>query len=236
MAKQETKAKPRAAEATASGVEELIKRLRHDGVEAGRQEAERIIKDAESRANWLVNQANDQAEELLAKAHKETDRFRASAQEALQVAARDAVLQMKDQLTQQFSDEIGRLVGGEMERAVVLEKLIMEVAGQVRDRAGLDDEDKVEILLPESAMELMELREDPEEMRHGELSRIVIEIAGNMLREGVSLTPSGQTTDGIRIRLSDKQIEIDLSSEAIAAHLLEHLLPRFRALLEGMVY
>ena len=40
----------------------------------------------------------------------ETQRFRASAEEALQVAARDAVLQMKDQLTQQFSDEIGRLV------------------------------------------------------------------------------------------------------------------------------
>lgn len=236
MAKEQTDAKPRQAKTTASGVDELIKRLRHDGVEAGRQEAERIIDDAESRANWLVNQAEGQAEQMLAKARDETERFRASAREALQVATRDAVLQMKDQLTQQFSDEIGRLVGGEMERAVVMEKLIMEVAGQVRDRATLDDEENVEILLPESAMELMELREDPEEMRHGELSRLVIEVAGHLLRDGVTLTPSDRITDGIRIRLTDKQIEIDLSSDAIAAHLLEHLLPRFRALLEGMVY
>ncbi len=224
------------AEITASGVEELIHRLRHDGVEAGREEAQRIIQDAEARVNWLVEQAKAEADQLLADARKETDRFRTSAEEALQVAARDAVLQMKDQLTQQFSTEIGRLVRGEMEHAALLERLILEVAGQVRERAGLDEEGQVEILLPEAAMELAELREHPEELRHGELSQLVIEVAGNMLRHGVTLRPSGRVKDGIRIRLTEKQIEIDLSSDAIAKHLLAHLLPRFRALLEGMVY
>lgn len=226
----------RKAEITASGVEELIRRLRDDGVEAGREEAQRIIQDAEARVNWLVEQAKAEADQLLADARKETDRFRASAEEALQVAARDAVLQMKDQLTQQFSTEIGRLVRGEMEHAALLERLILEVAGQVRQRAGLDAEGQVEILLPEAAMELAELREHPEELRHGELSQLVVEVAGNMLRQGVTLRSSSRVKDGIRIRLTDKQIEIDLSSDAIAKHLLEHLLPRFRALLEGMVY
>jgi V/A-type H+-transporting ATPase subunit E len=224
------------AEATASGVEELIHRLRHDGVEAGREEAARIVEEAEQRANWLVEQARAEADELVADAQKETERFREAAKEALQVAARDAVLQMKDQLAQQFSNEIGRLVRGEMEHAVSLERLILEVAGRVRAEAGLDDAAQVEILLPEGARDLADLREDPEELRHGELSRFVVEVAGNMLRQGVTLTPSKQIKEGIRIRLTDKQIEIDLSSEAIAKHLLEHLLPRFRALLEGMVY
>lgn len=236
MAKEQTDAKPQEPEATASGVEELIKRLRHDGVEAGREEAARIINDAESRANWVVNQANEQAEEILTTARRETDRFRAAAEEALQVAARDAVLQMKDQLAQQFSDEIGRLVRHEMEDAVLLERLILEVAGRVRRDAGLDDAEQFEVLLPDGARDLADLRDDPDELRHGELSRFVIDVAGNLLREGVTLTPSKQVKEGIRIRLTDKQIEMDLSSDAIAKHLLEHLLPRFRALLEGMVY
>jgi V/A-type H+-transporting ATPase subunit E len=224
------------AEATASGVEELIRRLRSDGVEAGREEAQRIIHDAENRANWLVEQAKAEADELLADARNETDRFRASAEEALQVAARDAVLQMKDQLTQQFSDEIGRLVSGEMHNAALLERLILELAGRVRQSAGLDDEPEVELLLPEGALDLADLRDDPDELRHGDLSHLVIDVAGDMLRKGVTLTPSRQVRDGIRIRLNEKRIEIDMSSEAIAQHLLEHLLPRFRALLEGMVY
>jgi len=238
MAKDRGKAKAKAktAEVTASGVEELIHRLRHDGVEAGREEAERVVKEAENRANWLVEQAKAEAEELVADARKETERFQASAEEALQVAARDAVLQMKDQLTQQFSDEIGRLVSGELEQADVLERLILELAGQVRENAGLDEEARVEILLPKGAMDLADLRDQPDELRNGELSHLVNDVAGNMLREGVTLTPSSRVRDGIRIRLVDQRIEIDLSSEAIANHLLEHLLPRFRALLEGMVY
>jgi len=236
MARNQGSEPSKTSDATASGVEELINRLRSDGVEAGRKEAERIVREAEDRANWLVEQARAEADELLANAARETDRFRTSAEEALQVAARDAVLQMKDQLTQQFSEEIGRLVRGEMEHPALLERLILEVAGQVRGRAGLDDEARVEILLPEGAMELAELREHPDELRHGELSHLVIEVAGNLLRQGVTLTPGRGVRDGIRVRLTDKQIEIDLSSEAIARHLLEHLLPRFRALLEGMVY
>ncbi|MBT8440992.1 MAG: hypothetical protein KJO76_01305 [Gammaproteobacteria bacterium] len=238
MAKDRGKAtaKAKTAEVTASGVEELIHRLRHDGVEAGREEAERIVKEAEQRANWLVEQARAEAEELVADARKETERFQASAEEALQVAARDAVLQMKDQLTQQFSDEIGRLVSGELEHAGVLKRLILELAGQVRESAGLDDEARVEVLLPKGAMDLADLRDHPDELRNGQLSHLVIDVAGNMLREGVTLTPSSRVKDGIRIRLVDEQIEIDLSSKAIANHLLEHLLPRFRALLEGMVY
>jgi V/A-type H+-transporting ATPase subunit E len=224
------------AEATASGVEELIHRLRNDGVAAGRDEAERIIRDAENRANWLVEQAKAEADELLSNAATETQRFRDSAEEALQVAARDAVLQMKDQLTQQFSEEIRRLVRGEIEHAALLERLILEVAGRVRESAGLDDEASIEILLPAGAMQLADLREHPDELRHGELSHLVIDVAGNMLRDGVTLTASRDVNEGIRIRLTEKQIEIDLSGEAIATHLLEHLLPRFRALLEGMVY
>ncbi|MFW2404713.1 MAG: hypothetical protein ACN4GT_08090 [Gammaproteobacteria bacterium] len=236
MAKEQIDAKPKEPEATASGVEELIQRLRKDGVEAGREEAERIINDAESRAHWLVNQANEQADELVTKAREEADRFRSAAEEALQVAARDAVLQMKDQLAQQFSDEIARLVRDEMEHAVLLERLILEVAGRVRRDASLDDAEQIEILLPDGARDLADLRDDPDELRNGELSHYVIDVAGNLLREGVSLQPSRHVEDGIRIRLTDKQIEMDLSSDAIARHLLEHLLPRFRALLEGMVY
>ena len=37
--------------------EELIERLRDEGVQKGRAEAERIVADAESRARWLVSQA-----------------------------------------------------------------------------------------------------------------------------------------------------------------------------------
>jgi V/A-type H+-transporting ATPase subunit E len=41
---------------------------------------------------------------------------------------------------------------------------------------------------------------------------------------------------GIRVRLKDEELELDLSDRAIADLLLEHLQPRFRAVMEGQVW
>jgi V/A-type H+-transporting ATPase subunit E len=225
-----------AASTRASGIEALIERLRQDGVEAGRLEAERIVADAEKRANWILDQAAREAEDLRDAARREAERFRSAADEALKVAARDAVLRMKDQLTRQFSEDIGRLVKGEMARPDLLQKLMLEVVGRVRSQAGLEGSETLEVLLPATARDLADLRRNPDELRQGPLSALVISVAADMLRKGVNLVPSPEVTDGIRIRLGESGVEIDLGGDAVAAHLLAHLLPRFRALLEGMVY
>jgi V/A-type H+-transporting ATPase subunit E len=41
--------------------------------------------------------------------------------------------------------------------------------------------------------------------------------------------------NGLRVRLVDKEVILDLSDRAVADAILEHLQPRFRALLEGIV-
>ena len=56
-----------------------------------------------------------------------------------------------------------------------------------------------------------------------------------MLREGIELKPMGDTTPGIRIRLVGQDVEIDLTERAVADLLLKHLLPRYRAVLEGVI-
>lgn len=227
---------PSPASGTVSGVEALVERLRQNGVEAGRAEAQRIVADAERRANWLVEQASREADALREVARRDAERFRKAAEEALHVAARDAVLRMKDQLARQFSEEIGRLVRGELAKPDMLRQLVLEVAGKVREQARLDAAGAMEVLLPATARDLADLRHKPDELRHGALSRLVVSVAAELLREGVTLVASPEVHDGIRIRLGEQRIEIDLGSQAIAEHLLAHLLPRFRALLEGMVY
>ncbi|WP_286019002.1 hypothetical protein, partial [Candidatus Venteria ishoeyi] len=52
-----------------SGVEELLQRLRDEGVANGRAQAERIVQDAEARAAWILEQAKDEAERMRREAH-----------------------------------------------------------------------------------------------------------------------------------------------------------------------
>ena len=56
-----------------------------------------------------------------------------------------------------------------------------------------------------------------------------------MLREGVSFSASEDVQAGIRVQVKDKDIILDLTEEAVAGLLLQHLQPRFRAILEGIV-
>ena len=223
----------RGRQAVAYGVEELIERLHDEGVAKGRSEAERIVADAESRARWLVSQAQDEATAMVDKARKEAQSLKRSADDALQVAARDMLLSLRERLTHRFAGEVRRLVGEQMNDTEFLQRLILAVAGRQSELLGENHD--IELLLPRRALEVSELRKDQGELMEGELTDFVYGITGNMLREGISLRIAETEQEGITARLIEDEINVEVTADAVATLLLEHLQPRFRALLEGIV-
>lgn len=222
-------------EPVSSGVDALIARLREEGVSAGRAEAGRVLDEARSEAKRLVDKAEAQARDRLESAKKEADAYRAAGEEALRTAMRDAVLDMKATLMQRMSTDVKRLVSQQLHEPEILEKMILEVAGRVRDGAEVSETDELEVMLPETVVGLEEIRRDPEELRKGAATKLVLGLTGEMLREGVTFSASDDLEAGIRIHVKDKDITLDLTDGAIAALLLQHLQPRFRAILEGVV-
>jgi V/A-type H+-transporting ATPase subunit E len=148
---------------------------------------------------------------------------------------RDTVLHLKGQLMEQFSTEVRRLIAVAMDQEEFLRQLILEVAGRAREQAGVDAGQPVRLLLPRALVGLEELRRNPLELREGSLSHFVLSVAGNVLAEGVSFGVADDDAKGIRLYLEDKDVGIELTDEAVAALLLQHLQPRFRAILEGTV-
>ncbi|MEJ2426725.1 MAG: hypothetical protein P8101_20180 [Candidatus Thiodiazotropha sp.] len=218
-----------------SGVEALIERLRDEGVSEGREQADRLIAQARHEADQIVNQARSEAEVILKQARSESETLRNAGEEALHTAMRDTVLKMKGHLSTRFSDEVRRLVTAEMAQEAFLERLILEVAGKVRQDAGIDRADTVELLLPEDVVGLEELRRHPEKLREGSLAHFVLSVANGLLRDGVELRSSDRLEGGIRVILQGGEIQVDLTPEKVTDVLLEHLHPRFRAILEGTV-
>lgn len=216
-----------------SGVEQLLQRLRDEGVAAGRSQAERIVQDAEHRAAWILSQAEEEAQRMRRDAHKEAEHFKRAGQEALKVAMRDAVLSLKSDLEKRFAREVHRLVGGETRKRELLDKLILEVAGQAREQvAGAAH---VEVLLPPDVVGLEDLRHSPEELESGALTEFVRYLSQSIAREGFTFKINEEGEGGIRVYLQDQSLSIDLTDKAVAELLLRHLQPRFRALLDGVV-
>lgn len=223
------------AKVPSSGVEELISRLRNDGVMAGQAEAEKIIHDAKMQAEAIVHKAEQQAKQLLAQATTEANELQHTAHDALQLAARDAMLKLRDTLLGSFSEEVGRVVGTQMADREFMAKLILALASRVRDKTGLDACEQVLLQIPEKTLGSNFLKQNPEELKEGTLSHLTAAIAADLLRKGVTLGGSSDLHGGVFIKLVDEEMVIDFSDHSVAALLLEHLQPRFRALLQGIV-
>ncbi|NER81682.1 MAG: hypothetical protein F6K42_19400 [Leptolyngbya sp. SIO1D8] len=217
----------------ASGVEALITRLRDEGIASGRAQAEQMVNEAASQAESIVRQAHEEAEQIRTQAIQAAENFERAGRQALEVAARDAMLALKMELSQRFTGEVRRLVDAEVQKPELLQKLILEVAGRVREDIG--DARAVEILLPRNVVGFEELSRNPEELEQGILTHFIRLINQAPLREGITFGVAKDNQGGLRIRLVDQEVVLDISDRAIAEVLLQYLQPRFRALLEGIV-
>jgi V/A-type H+/Na+-transporting ATPase subunit E len=95
----------------AAGVEELIDRLKSDGVSKGQQEAEMLIADAKRQSMAILDAARREADEIVTTAKTEAERIRLAGTQALQLAGRDALLKLRESFQQQFENRLRKLVG-----------------------------------------------------------------------------------------------------------------------------
>ena len=136
---------------------------------------------------------------------------------------------------QRFSADVKRLAAEELGKDDTLKQMILELVGRAGADTGLAKAGDVEVVLPEKAAGLEELRKDPAELQKGKATKYVLGLSDGMLREGVTFSASEDVKSGVQVRVVKGNIKIDLTDEAIAALLLQHLQPRFRAVLEGIV-
>jgi V/A-type H+-transporting ATPase subunit E len=221
--------------ATSAGVDALITRLRDEGVAKGREEAGRIEREAQQQAARLKREAEAEAERVLGAARQQAAALKTAGEDALRLAMRDTVLELKAVITREVNEKVHRLITTELKREEFLRRLILEVARRGRDEAGVEPGDAMEVVLPHELVSVEELRRNPLELREGSLSHFVLAVASEVLGDGVRFTVAEDDASGIRIRLQDKHVEIDLTDEKVAELILAHLQPRFRAILEGTV-
>lgn len=218
-----------------AGIEELIARLRQEGVDEGRAEAERVLTEAESRASVILTDAETDAKSRLDSAEAEITRLKRAGKEALEIAMRDAVLELKQGLTEQFAKQVSGTVTDLMRDDEMLKRMVLAVAARSRVESDLDDAKSIDVVLPRAVVGLDELRRNPEELREGSLTHFAATAAADMLRKGISFSRAEDESGGIRVTLADEGVVVDLTDRAVADVILRHLQPRFRALLENVV-
>ncbi|WP_420412625.1 hypothetical protein [Roseibium sp.] len=220
--------------AAGAGVQALIDRLKTEGVAAGQYEADTILEKAKAKAEALIVDAEKKANALLTTARAEAAQEKAATEDGLKVAARDLVLNMRNELGERIQQEAKRLVATTLADEAFLQKLILAMAANAKESASVEDTEPMEIVLPEKVVTFEELKQSPEAVKPGTLTHFVIALAGDVLRDGVTFS-SAPGFDGIKIKLTGRDVSIDLTEEAVATLLKRHLQPRLRAIMEGVL-
>lgn len=212
--------------ARSSGVQALIERIRDQGVGAGREEAERLVAEARQEASRIMQDARAEIDSLRKQTDAQLAADRAAALESLKIAARDTGLELQAAVVSAFERQVHRLVAKTTMDTELLRTMVLVLAGHSVEEY-IKDKD-IRIL----ASSLVFADEESPEVR-ARAERATLNLASDMLREGVELIPADDVQGGVRVQVVDDELEIDLTSEAVSRLLLKHMLPKFRDLLTG---
>ena len=220
-----------------SGIDELVGKLKNDGIQAGQQKALDIIAEAEKRADQLERQAKEKADAMLKESHERIEREEQAAKDALQLAFRDMVLGMKNAMLERLSSDFSREVKQQAAAVPILEKMILEAVRQISAevRVPQDQQGDIEVLVPQQMMQLDDIRANPDKASDGPLADLSSHLTEQMFSQGVSFA-AGEQDAGIQMKLQNNEMLVDVSDKAIADLLLKYLQPRFRAILEGVIH
>ncbi len=194
----------------------LIQKIRQEGVERARQEADALIAAAKQQAAEIVQAAEQRAAQLTGEADERLHQEATALRQAQQRAARDWLLAVRAEL----NGLLQRLIERECRAALAgpaLAELIRRVAVEwMRHNGGKD----LALLLSE---------QDAQALGDSFLARLQAE-----LDAGVSMQPHPDLHTGFQIGGRGESMRLDFTDAALAESLAAYLNPRFAWVLDEL--
>ncbi len=209
---------------TSTGVQTLIERIRDEAIQTAQAEADRLLADARQQASEIVAQAKSEADAERAKASAEIEADRAASLDALRLASRDTVLNLKAGVIARFEEFVKRLVVSATHDEQLIRNIVLVLAGRAAEEF-IQDKD-IEVRISKALLGEATLTEEG--------NQAILALSSDMLREGIELIPDDEVTGGARVRLIEDKLEVDLSDRAVARLISQRMIPRFKAILDGV--
>ena len=194
-------------------LQDLIERIKSEGIKSAEQESARIVKAAEHKANDIIASAHKEASSIVAKANDEAERFRQTSAEALKQAARNTILSLKSRITELFDD----LIQAETREALSPKVLEEGVVAMVKswEKGQLPS---LQVLL------------NPADLKKVE-KQLKARLAAE-LKKGVELKPFPELAAGFRIAMKDGSAYYNFTDQGIAEILSEYLNPKVSEIIQ----
>ncbi|MFQ5686828.1 MAG: hypothetical protein ACE5GV_09225 [Candidatus Scalindua sp.] len=200
-----------------TNLNDLIQKIKSEGVEEAERKSEEIIKEAELTASKIIDKAREDAEAITREAEEGIEKKESISKIALEQAARDIILSIRTSLTEIFDFLIKREYRNVLSGKTLETVLIKLIEGWQKDEMG---ELNIELLLSES---------DRNALLEGFLSKLNEEI-----KTGIELKAHPNIEGGFRVGIKGGHVYYDFTDEGIAEVLAEYLNPRFYNFMDSL--
>lgn len=195
-------------------LQDLVDKIKQDGVASAEQQAAAIVSEAEKKAKDIVENAKKEAEDLLKKAEASSERFTQASEAAVKQASRNALIAFQEGVTNALS----ALVTAEVNTAYnadILKTLIPNaVSGWIK--SGADD---LSVILSS---------DDAKKLEAALLAAFKKEV-----EKGIEIKSDSRMAGGFRIGMKDGSAYYDFSAEAVAELFSTYLSSRAADLLKS---
>ena len=194
-----------------------MKTLESEGVDAGRKAAQRIEDDARTRAKEIIAESKAKAEQIIKDANAEAEKIKARMNSSLELAARDALLMLRQKLSEQIRNllqlNVEKTLNSEETLANVLREVIPAYA-----RADSRQKQNAEVSVSENLKSRL-LESTLRELQHSlKEKNVEIDVKYNLGKAGFEYRIEGST--------------VEVSTESVTALLAEMIDPDLQQFLE----
>jgi V/A-type H+/Na+-transporting ATPase subunit E len=192
-------------------LDSLIEKIKADGVEAAKKQADKIITDTEKEAEEIIKKAEAEAEKYRKKAESDANSYQKNAETAIQQAGRDTLLVLKEKITKMFEQVLLSDIDAKLEKDF-LKELIVQFA-----KTWAKDED-IKILL--------------NEVDSDDLSAQLKKSLSAQIKGDIEIKVDRKIEHGFRIGKKDGNVFYDFTDESILDALRVFLNPKLAELLK----
>ena len=192
-------------------LENLIEKIKQDGVEEAERQSKEIIAKAKNEASEIVNSAKNKAKEIAQEAEKEAEKFKQNAESAIQQAARDLVLLLKERIRTLF-DSLFKMNVSETFSIDFLKELIVKIV------VNWGQDSTLEVLVSDADKQ--------------KLQELVFSSLKKELRNTIILKTDNRIHKGFRIGIKGEEVYYDLTDEGILEFLKQFLSPSLSEILD----
>ena len=196
-------------------VQELIDKIKIEGVQAADEKAKKIEEKAQTDAQKVITDANGRAKQIIADANAQAKRIQESAQIALKQAARDTLLALRGEI----ENVLGKVISAQVSDALSPDQLA-DILGEVIKKF-------VDAKLAEGDILVSLNSKDLAKLNDGFLAKLQKQI-----KNSIKLQSRDDLAKGFTISFDEGKSHFDFSDASLAEYLSTYLNTQLAALIQ----